>query len=484
MEEAIKLFYIDEYIEKKAVKRESISIVQSSLTQREKFEQLCDKVEKNFKQDWQAENGRNNEASDKLLETQKKAIMGYDKEVNFFKDKIHEYLKINNLLSEWRPKWYEDIVSGIFHELWGLSVIAEWRTSKYGSSSSAKIIGDRVYYMVNGQQKLQEQRIEIERLNQLKRALLLGTPEIRLGSQHYAEVYMLDGTRITIFDEGLAKETVIIFRKYVVELYTFEEQARRGTIPSASIPLFKVMIELGYNICFMGPVRSAKTTFLETWQSYEDPTLEGIMVETDPEIPLHKLMPKAPIMQIVADGDKLKSITKNLMRGDGDYLIMAEARDPVALKIGVELTSKGTRRVKLTYHTSDPVDFPYDAASNIISEFGGDLYTTIVKVAKSFHYYFEFTSLKDKSKKRLKSIYEVRYNNSTGEITMHQICKYNPLSDGWTFKYDIGEDKEEIAYFESLEGLERFKKELHKLEKLYPMQGEHIKTPIYSRVRS
>ena len=51
------------------------------------------------------------------------------------------------------------------------------------------------------------------------------------------------------------------------------------------------------------------------------------MVETDPEIPLHKMMPNAPIVQIIADNDKLKSVTKNLLRSDSDYVIMAEARE-------------------------------------------------------------------------------------------------------------------------------------------------------------
>lgn len=478
----MKLFYLDEYLENIIVKRPDSKSIVTTLSAKEKFQALCNEIEKKFQEDWQGENGKNSEASDVLLERQKNAIIGHEKEVNFFKDKIKEYLRNNSLMNEYFPEIYPDLVTALFQEIWGFSVISEWKTDKYKESTSAKIIGNRIYFMINGKQVLQEHSISNERLNQLKKALLLRNPDIRLGSKNYAEVYMLDGTRITIFDNPLAKEPGVVFRKYIVKYFTFEEQVRRKTIPKEIVPMCKSMIDLGYNIAFLGPVRSAKTTFLETWQSYEDPTLEGIMVETDPEIPLHVIMPSAPIMQIVADGDRLKHITKHLMRGDGDYLIMAEARDPVALKVSVELTSKGTRRTKITYHCSDPVDFPYDAASNIISEFGGDLNTTIAKVAKSFHYYFEFCQLKDKSKKRLKSIHEVRLNSNTGEITMHQICKYHPKTDSWTFKYDIGQDKEEYAYYESEEALESFKAHLKSLEATFPMSGEHIKRPIYGRL--
>lgn len=133
--------------------------------------------------------------------------------------------------------------------------------------------------------QLQEQKISKDRFQQLRKALLLRNPEIHL-SNKYAEVYMLDGTRITIFED--AKEPTIIFRKYIVEKLDFEEQAKLGTIPIEIIPMLKAKVMIGYNINFIGPVRSGKTTFLKTWQSYEDKTLEGVMVETDPEIPIEK----------------------------------------------------------------------------------------------------------------------------------------------------------------------------------------------------
>lgn len=124
----------------------------------------------------------------------------------------------------------------------------------------------------------------------------------------YHEVYMLNGTRITIFGEGKTKESqdTIVFRKFFVKDYTFDKQVELGSIPKEAVPLFKAMIKGGYNVAFTGAVRTAKTTFLTTWQSYEDQMLEGVSVETDPEIPFHLIMPDAPIMQLVADGDELE----------------------------------------------------------------------------------------------------------------------------------------------------------------------------------
>ena len=196
---------------------------------------------------------------------------------------------------------------------------------------------------------------------------LLLTPEERLDKEFH-EIYMLDGTRVTIYGGSMTKkgQDVIIFRRYIIPRYSFEEQAARGTIPRDSILLLKTMVSLGFNVAFTGAVRTAKTTFLATWQSYEDRSLEGVMVETDPEIPIHTIMPDAPILQIIADNEKLKHLSKNLLRSDADYFIIAEARDGIALDTAVKLASKGTRRIKITFHSRDPLDFSYDVAFEII----------------------------------------------------------------------------------------------------------------------
>jgi hypothetical protein len=125
-----------------------------------------------------------------------------------------------------------------------------------------------------------------------------------------------------------AGQEAIIFRRYVVPSLSFQEQARRGTVPEEAIPLFETMVRLGFNVAFVGAVRTAKTTFLSTWQALEDPVLEGVMVETDPEIPMDKLLPGAPILQLLADGEELQKIADshaypdyniNILR-DGDVI--------------------------------------------------------------------------------------------------------------------------------------------------------------------
>lgn len=444
-------FYLDDYL-----KTRTKGIDRCGLD----FKKLCSRVNTEFLREW--EDGPDN--LDSALRIQKKAIIGYENEVAYFKSRIHQLIKKYGAEHSSYPGWYASLEDGIYQENWGLAGVSEWFSERFRESSSAKIIGDRVYFLENGRMCLKPQTISKDRREQMIRAFLLLTPEERLDKEFH-EVYMLDGTRVTIFGGSMTKreQDVIIFRRYIIPTYSFEEQAARGTIPESAIPLLKSMVRLGYNVAFTGAVRTAKTTFLSTWQSYEDQSLEGVMVETDPEIPIHDLMPEAPILQLIADNEKLKHLSKNLLRSDADYFILAEARDGIALDTAVKIASKGTRRMKITFHTRDPHDFSYDVAFEIVKSLGGSLDGIARKVAASFDYIFHFIQLKNKNQKRLKSIYELGLDRSKREITMIEICRYDYKSDDWTWEYAVSKDKLVIGEEEDADMLRIFLKELRAL---------------------
>ena len=387
------------------------------------------------------------------LETQKRAIIGYAEDVAAYKRSIGEALDAQGLRGSFNvPLWYEGEEEAIFQEIWGFAGMAQWWHSPYADSPGAKIIGDEIFFLVDGRMQRMPQRISAHRREQLIRAFLLLTPEERL-DRDFHEIYLLDGCRVTVFKGGMAKRgfDTIIFRRYIVPEYTLEEQAARGTIPSSAIPMLSAMARTGYNVVFCGSVRSAKTTFLSTWQRFEDPALEGVMVETDPEIPLHRLMPGAPIVQLICDGERLKAVSKNLLRSDADYFIIAEARDGIALDTAVRIARKGQGRMKMTFHTREPLSFPEDAAVEIVRSVGGDIRETAVRVAGSFDYLFHFVSVRQTGEKKLRGIYEVgKASAETRFCTaeerargwyVREICSYDFARDEWSFRCFISEGK-------------------------------------------
>lgn len=456
-------FYLDDYLGFQV--EEEGSLYGAASKALPDFEKVCQEIKEAFFQRYQQEGNLQS-----AMDIQKKAIVGYQKEVDFYKEKIAEFLMENKWEEVTYPKWYDNLIDGIYHENWGMAGMSEWFSPEYFQSSSAKIIGDRIYFLCRGQMVLMPQKISSQRRDQLIRAFLLLTPEERL-DREFHEVYLLDGTRITIFKGAMTKkeQDVIIFRRYIIPNYSFEEQARRHTIPEDAIALFRAMVRIGYSIVCTGAVRTSKTTFLATWQQYEDPRLEGVILETDPEIPLHTLMPQAPIVQLLADNDRLKTIAKNLLRSDADYFILAEARDGKALDTAVRIASKGTKRMKMTFHTRNPLDLPGEIASEIVKTEGGRWDATRLKVAESFDYIFHFVQLTDKSQKRLRGIYEMGLSEDRKEVYVEPICLYDYETDDWKWNYRLSPDKIQLGLEEDREALFEMKEILRGLEKRHPL---------------
>ena len=475
MESLLMEFFLDEYL------AENINKISQSmagaLDTNTRFEILCDKVKSYLDAEWEREHNKNN--YDVLVKRQKKAILGFVAEVNYYKDKIHEYLKANNLEAESYPLWYQNLVDAIFNQNWGIAGIEPWM--RMPESSSAKIIGERIYFLVNGKMELQPQKITSQRFEQLRRALIMSDKSKRL-DDNYTEVYMCTGERVIIYTGNLVVEgqNTIVFRKYIVEALTFEEQARRHTIPDCIIPALEAMVKMGVRIAFVGPVRSGKSTMLTTFQMYEDKSLEGLFIQTDPEIRINEIMPGAPIMSLIADGEEASSLPQKVVRSDADYVVVAEGRDGYAYNLIIESANKGTIRNKTTLHLSDVEDFSYDLANKIVSVYGGNLDYQIVKVAKSFDYIFEMVQVPaKKNEKKLRSIYELRYDHNNHEISYHRICQYDHTTDSWGFYYDIGKKVREIGSFENPSALQIFENTLKELSEKHPIE-QHVLRPVYS----
>lgn len=397
------------------------------------FSEICNIVQRKLEIDW---NDIDDSGKQLRLEREKCAIMGFEKDVIFYKDKIREIISDNKLESAAYPKYYSDIIDAVFSELYGLAGISPWAydtDEKYVNSSSAKIIGERIYFMIDGKATLMQQTISKERLLKLKRALLLSTPSERL-SDSYHEVYLRNGIRISIYSGEIAKENqdAIVFRKYVMPKLNFESLNEKKTIPGEGIKIFETMRDIGFNVIFTGQVRSGKTTFLQAWQLGEKADLEGLAISTDPETPWHRIMPKSPLMQIVTDGEGLEKLSKSLLRGDNDYVLMEEMRDAAAYKLILDIITSGTSRCKATVHDGSAIDLPYRMASEVINKYGGSLIYTIKRIYSGIDYIFEMTqSPYNHNLKLLKAVVEFDFDNVEEKCIARYLCKYDFNKSTW-----------------------------------------------------
>ena len=77
-------FYIDDYLKKGTSNNKEINL---------DFQNLCANISSAFQKEWE-----HSENLERMLEIQKNAIIGYEKEVLFFKNKIRQYVLKNGFL--------------------------------------------------------------------------------------------------------------------------------------------------------------------------------------------------------------------------------------------------------------------------------------------------------------------------------------------------------------------------------------------------
>lgn len=484
-------FFIDDFltnyqVDEQKIYVEKVNEESTAVKSDKEFQNVLEKVKKSLDGDF--ERLSDGEKS-RETEIQKKAIIGEHKYVKLYVEKINYALASLNLLSAEYPAYYRNLGDAVFSELYGFAGITPWvndYTEEYRASSSLKVIGDDIYCLIDGKAVKQPQSISRERREQLRRNLLLSYPKERLEAGHN-EVYMLreDGKHIraTLMsgDFTYPEQDVLVFRKYLIsepENLTFERLAAYGTFPMECCELFELLAALGPNVFFCGEVRSGKSTFLQVWQHYEDPTLEGTTVSSDEETNYAEIT-KGPLIQIVTDENRLEQAEKSLKRLDSNYIILSEVRSAAEYRFFLGITNMGTRRCKCTIHDNSALNFPYKMATEITAKYGGEQNATIAQLYSNIDYVFELYEVPtDRSKKRLKGIVELRYDPVEDVCSAHRICEYSAEEDRWRWKCDIGDDKRRLAMGME-DKLSDFLSILSKLEEKSPLIGDNVVYPSY-----
>jgi len=161
------------------------------------FIDICANVRTKFYSDWGC--GENTKV---VIELIKRAVLGSEKEINFFVDRIKSILaEIDSLDETTTPSWYKNIpvAEAIYHEIWGWGPVAEWFTSDYADSPRFFIEGENCFVERDGHQKLMVQRITPTQKDRLIKVLSSGNNDAMIKS-----IDMTNGTSVAItFDNDI-----------------------------------------------------------------------------------------------------------------------------------------------------------------------------------------------------------------------------------------------------------------------------------------
>lgn len=407
-----------------------------------------------------------------------KAILGEEEAENIITEEIQAFLRDNNLLGVRFPGVFESLQQAIYHELYRFGVFYKWK--KFADSPSAMIQGKEIWFKVNGEFVKQEEELrDEEHINEIIRIFQVGSKRLKLNeSNPQAEIETKDGLRIKIMIPPAALMPTIVFRRFVVKVFSFNEQASRNTIPFEDIPLFNNLANLYLNTIIAGEVESGKSTMLKTFYGARDPKKVAILIETSPETFLKRDFPDRLVHDFYTVHGDIKKVIADALRIDHDYLIVQEVRGLEA-EGAIGGTERGTRGLLMTYHITDPGNTPIQLAQHIIDEFPNRRQVNeIRRISKTLDIGLTMATLEG-NKKKLTSLYEICYDIHEDKAWINYLILYNEKTGQWEYNSNVSEQlmfrMKKYNEERALEVLEHLKNR----ELKFPMQSEPIQNIVF-----
>lgn len=463
----IKVFDINQHINRNQVQNEKQPEIQTKKQDYLSFHELWGKVKDNFDAIYESKK-LTNEDKEKRLELEYEAMIGNLHAMNYLVDEIRAFLREEHLLNVECPSIYEDLATGCFHEIYGFGSFSKWE--KYPNSTDGIIQGKEIWFNLNGEFVRQEETLRDDyHIWEIIRSLQMKNKGLRINeSNPEAEFDRDDGTRIKVLVPPRSFKPTIIFRRFIVNKFSFKEQADRNTIPEEDIPLYDLLAKLHLNTIIAGKVQSGKSTMLKTIYAARDPRSVAVLIESSPESYLKRDFPDRLVHDFYSTDGDIRQVIRDALRVPHDYIIAQEVRG-IEAEGAISGTERGTRGLLMTYHITNPKNTPRQLSKHITDEFPSRIEKNeIERIAEQLDLGITMTSIKN-NEKRVTSVYELYVDEETREPYINYLIKYDKFSDSWQYNSRLSPYLKERLEEYDLEMAKKFIELLQRRAEAHPM---------------
>lgn len=364
------------------------------------------------------------------LEKQHRAIIGDDEARQYFISEIREWLREKGIFIREFP-YGETLEEALFQDIFGWGPL----TPFFSNDSQTAIVSDtEVWFDIDGVPVKQPGFENIERVNELIRALLMRKPESKINEQMpELELEMHDGTRVAMVIPPRGRHIYIEFRKFIVKNFSLEKHASLGTIDPDDIPMHEALARTLPNTIFAGPVRSGKTTMLKTYYALRDPKLVAAVTEQHFEVQLKRDFPDRLVFEFQANERQLEQVTRRVLRFYHDFILVPEVRS-IEAEAALMSCEKGARGMMMSYHNTYVQNIPEELARFVLNSFPNrNFENEVLRVGKNIDIVITMEPHTNKKFKRVTSISEIQYHPEQRKVTANLLAKWDREKDCWYY---------------------------------------------------
>lgn len=293
-----------------------------------------------------------------------RAILGFPAEREHLLAIIHDEL-LKRRVEGWRPPHgkYETLADALFAEIIGLHVL-ELIMKKRDDLEEVQVTGTQIFEIREGQTVPSSYQFDsVKEVERIQQNLVLFNNDVLSPRKPWAEVMLVDGSRVTMTGFGFTSEPTLTIRFYPLKEYSLASLCRPefGTINDDMRKLLQIMIRSYLNMVIIGPTNSGKTHLMKAMIA-EMPDHERIVtIEPRLELMLKRDFPHKNVVEFEADeSDEIRSQNrafKLALRQSPRRICHAEIRDHDA-NVYVRACTRGHDGSLTSVHVNTLEDVP------------------------------------------------------------------------------------------------------------------------------
>lgn len=448
IEEPFNIDKLIQYEQEKIIKQEPNIIERRK---KEQFEKICKTVSDTLRDIITTDSGKENSAE--WLERQHLAVIGNEEAMRYFIEKIQDVLRDRNISFTDFPYYFTSLAEAIFHEVWGISVLAKWERNQ---NSEAAVIHGTNLWIDNSDGKgfiLQKEQFEsLESVARVKRAfkhrkedsvLNRETPEL--------EIEREDGSRISMIQPPRSREDYVVLRRFVIDKFTLEDQANLNTIPVEDIPIYRALSRTMANMIIAGRVRSAKTTFMKTILGERPNHYVHVLIEKHFELNFKKHFPNRLTYELQAKEGDLERVIPAALRLEHDAIVIGEIRS-LEIEAYLQSTERGERGALSTYHLTNVHRVVRQLTNHALDAKPNRRYEVeLERVANSLDIIITMGTDRNRMIKRVTGVAAVIWDDVQQNHRVEEIIKFSSITNKYYYSANINPSLLQLLAEENLE---------------------------------
>ncbi len=331
---------------------------------------------------------------------------------------------------------YATLAEALFAEVIGLNVLELVLRNREGLEE-VQVVGTRIFEVRDGKAAASPYRFqELSHVERIQQNLVLFNNDRINPRKRWAEVLLLDGSRVTLTGFGFTAQPTLTIRLYTVKRFSLETLCRPEyrTMDDRVRELLLVIVRSRFNMVVIGATNTGKTHLIKALISAMPDEERIVTIESRFELMLARDFPDKNVVEYESDEDDPlhgpRQAFKLALRQSPQRICHAEIRDEDA-NIYVRACTRGHEGSITSVHANGLEDVPDTITDMCMLDGRGMNPITMIRRITEHVTHIGFEMRMIDGMRKLVRVGEFEWHN--GEIKIRDLVRYEESSGQWTF---------------------------------------------------